>query len=77
VIVNLSPNGDYAMADLDKVGGMPLVLKKPLKAGLLHDEMLTVTGRILSGATIRGFPNPAQFPILVLFLPFDHVERPQ
>jgi len=45
VIVNLSPSGDYAMADLDKVGGVPLVLKKLLKTGLLHGETLTVTGK--------------------------------
>ena len=47
VIVNLSPSGDYAMADLDRVGGVPLVLKKLLKAGLLHGETLTVTGKNL------------------------------
>jgi len=45
VIVRLSPSGDYAMADLDKVGGVPLVLKKLLSAGLLHGETLTVTGK--------------------------------
>jgi len=45
VIVRLSPSGDYAMADLDKVGGVPLVLKKLLNAGLLDGETLTVTGR--------------------------------
>ena len=45
VMVRLSPSGDYAMADLDKVGGVPLVLKKLLRAGLLHGEALTVTGK--------------------------------
>ena len=45
VMVRLSPSGDYAMADLDEVGGVPLVLKKLLRAGLLHGEALTVTGK--------------------------------
>jgi dihydroxy-acid dehydratase len=57
VIVRLSPSGDYAMADLDKVGGVPLVLKKLLKAGLLHGETLTVTGRRMEeNLTSYSFP---------------------
>jgi len=35
------------MADLDKVGGVPLVLNKLLRAGLLHGETLTVTGKLM------------------------------
>ena len=58
VIVRLSPSGDYAMADLEKVGGVPLVLKKLLKAGLLHGETLTVTGRTMQeNLTSYSFPD--------------------
>ena len=32
------------MADLDKIGGIPVVLKELLKAGFLHGDCLTVTG---------------------------------
>lgn len=47
VIVRLSPNGEYAMSDLDAVGGVPLVLNKLMNAGLLHGEALTVTGKTM------------------------------
>jgi len=57
VLVRLSPSGDYAMADLDKVGGVPLVLKKLLKAGLLHGETLTVTGKRME-ENLAGYSFP-------------------
>jgi len=58
VMVRLSPSGDYAMADLDKVGGVPLVLKKLLRAGLLHGEALTVTGkRMEENLASYSFPD--------------------
>jgi len=60
VLVRLSPSGDYAMADLDKVGGVPLVLKKLLRAGLLHGETLTVTGkRMEENLADYSFPDAA------------------
>ncbi len=43
-IGNLMPGGKYAVWHLDKVGGVPLVLKKLLKNGLIHGDALTVTG---------------------------------
>ncbi len=58
VMVRLSPSGDYAMADLDEVGGVPLVLKKLLRAGLLHGEALTVTGkRMEENLASYSFPD--------------------
>lgn len=57
VLVRLSPSGDYAMADLDKVGGVPLVLKKLLRAGLLHGETLTVTGKRME-ENLAGYSFP-------------------
>lgn len=44
-IVNMKPGGRYTMAELYEVGGVPLVMKKLLEKGLLHDDALTVTGR--------------------------------
>src|SRR4051812_12591322 len=44
-IVDLRPGGTYVMADLDRVGGVPRVMKVLLDAGLLHGDLMTVTGK--------------------------------
>ena len=44
-IVDLRPGGKYVMVDLDKVGGVPRVMKVLLDAGLLHGDPITVTGK--------------------------------
>ncbi|MFN2556028.1 MAG: dihydroxy-acid dehydratase [Nitriliruptorales bacterium] len=41
------PAGRYHMNDLDRVGGVPVVMRELLEAGLLHGDALTVTGRTL------------------------------
>ncbi|MBI4199210.1 MAG: dihydroxy-acid dehydratase [Chloroflexi bacterium] len=46
-IGNMRPSGKYVMADLDKVGGVALVMKPLLQAGLLHGDALTVNGKTL------------------------------
>jgi len=46
-LADMKPGGRYVMADLDRVGGVPLVMKRLLEAGLLHGDVLTVTGRTL------------------------------
>jgi dihydroxy-acid dehydratase len=43
-IANMRPGGFYVMLDLDKIGGVPVILNKLLKKGLLHGDVLTVTG---------------------------------
>jgi dihydroxy-acid dehydratase len=42
---DLKPSGRYVATDLHRVGGIPLVMKMLLEAGLLHGELPTVTGR--------------------------------
>ncbi len=44
-IVDMRPGGRFVMADLDRVGGMPRVMKVLLEAGLLHGDTMTVTGK--------------------------------
>jgi dihydroxy-acid dehydratase len=46
-IVNMRPGGLYVMLDLDKIGGVPIVLKTLLKNGLINGSILTVTGKTM------------------------------
>ena len=43
-IANLRPAGVYVMLDFDKVGGVPVILNSLLKNGLIHGQVMTVTG---------------------------------
>ena len=45
---DLKPFGKYVMNDVDKVGGVPVVLKALLDAGLIHGDCLTVTGKTMA-----------------------------
>jgi len=45
---DLKPFGKYVMTDVDKVGGIPVILRALLDAGLLHGDCLTVTGKTMS-----------------------------
>lgn len=47
-IGDMSPFGRYYMADLDRIGGVPVVLKILLDAGLLNGDALTVTGKTVA-----------------------------
>jgi dihydroxy-acid dehydratase len=67
---DLKPFGRYVMADMDRVGGVPVVMKALLDAGLLHGDCLTVTGRTVAenldevsppdvdGRILRSLDNP-------------------
>ncbi|MBI2166198.1 MAG: dihydroxy-acid dehydratase [Chloroflexi bacterium] len=46
-IADMRPGGRHVMADLDRYGGVALVMKRLLKGGLLHGDALTVTGKTL------------------------------
>jgi dihydroxy-acid dehydratase len=47
-IADTKPGGKYHMADLDRIGGVPVVMRHLLEAGLLHGDCLTVTGRTVA-----------------------------
>ena len=67
---DLKPFGQYVMADVDRVGGVPVVMKALLDAGLIHGDALTVTGKTVAenlkginppdpdGKIIRAMSNP-------------------
>ena len=48
VFCDLKPSGKYVATDLHDVGGIPRVMKMLLKAGLLHGDCLTVTGKTIA-----------------------------
>jgi dihydroxy-acid dehydratase len=48
LLADLKPFGRYVMSDVDRVGGVPVVMKALLDAGLLHGDCLTVTGRTVA-----------------------------
>ena len=47
-ITDLRPGGRFVMSDVDKSGGLPVVMNELLRAGLLHPDVLTVTGKTLA-----------------------------
>ena len=46
-IADLRPGGVYVMLDLDNIGGIPIVLNTLLKNGLIHGDIMTVTGKTM------------------------------
>jgi len=67
---DLKPFGRYVMTDVDRVGGVPVLMKALLEAGLLHGDCLTVTGKTVAenladvnppdpdGVILRRLANP-------------------
>ena len=69
-LANVKPFGQHVMSDVDHIGGVPVVMKALLDAGLLHGDCLTVTGRSVAdnlahiappdpdGKVLRALDNP-------------------
>lgn len=47
-IADTKPGGKYHMTDIDRIGGIPVVMKHLLDAGLLHGDVLTCTGKTMA-----------------------------
>jgi dihydroxy-acid dehydratase len=47
-IADTKPGGKYHMTDIDRIGGVPVVLKHLLEAGLLHGDVMTCTGKTMA-----------------------------
>lgn len=69
VFCDLKPSGKYVATDLHKAGGIPLVMKMLLKAGLLHGDCITITGKTIAEnlENVPDSPNENQDVIR----PFD------
>ncbi len=48
LLADVKPFGRYVMSDVDRVGGVPVVMKALLDAGLMHGDCLTVTGKTMA-----------------------------
>jgi dihydroxy-acid dehydratase len=57
-LADMKPHGKFHMVDLDRIGGVPVVLQSLLEAGLLHGECLTVTGETMAENLARLAPPP-------------------
>jgi dihydroxy-acid dehydratase len=71
VICDLKPSGKYLATDLHRAGGIPQVLKILLKAGLLHGDCMTITGRTMAEelASVPDAPRADQDVILPIDKP--------
>ncbi len=77
---DLKPFGKYVMTDVDRVGGIPVVLRILLDAGFLHGDCLTVTGKTMAenladinppladGSVLRAIDKPLSTDIGITIL---------
>ena len=63
-LADLKPSGRYVAADLDRIGGIPAVMKMLLAAKLLHGDCLTVTGKTLAENLKDAAPLSKNQPII-------------
>ena len=68
MIANLAPSGSYNWADVDALGGLPVVMKELSKHGMINTDCLTVTGNTVGEnlADVPGIPSGGQdviFPV--------------
>ncbi len=57
-IADTKPHGRYHMVDVDRIGGVAVVMRELLEAGLLHGDCLTVTGRTVAENLAALDPPP-------------------
>ena len=60
LICDLMPGGRYAAFDLDLAGGTPVVARRMVDAGLVHDDAMTVTGKTFAEAAANAKETPGQ-----------------
>lgn len=73
VLTNARPYGKYSMLDIDKVGGVQVIVKELLDAGLLNGDVMTCTGKTLAEQIDDLNPPPPDgdviFPVKTPFKP--------
>jgi len=63
-IADMKPGGKFHMTDLDRIGGVPVVMRHLLEAGLLHGDCMTVTGRTIA-ENLAAIDPPAPDGVVV------------
>ncbi|WAB81807.1 dihydroxy-acid dehydratase [Microcella daejeonensis] len=63
-IGDLKPFGRYVMNDVDRQGGLPVLLKALLDAGVLHGDVMTVTGKTMAENLAELNPDPLDGEVL-------------
>jgi len=63
-IADVKPFGKYVMTDIDRIGGIPVVMKVLLDAGLLHGDALTCTGKTLAENLADLDPAPVDGEVI-------------
>ncbi|MEV8337297.1 dihydroxy-acid dehydratase [Leucobacter sp. NPDC077196] len=63
-LADMKPFGKFVMADIDRHGGVPVVLKALLDAGLLHGDALTVTGKTMAENLAELNPDPVDGTVI-------------
>jgi dihydroxy-acid dehydratase len=63
-IGDLKPFGQYVMNDVDRHGGIPVLMKAMLDAGMLHGDALTITGKTLAENLAELNPDPLDGKVL-------------
>jgi dihydroxy-acid dehydratase len=63
-IGDLKPFGKYVMNDVDRRGGLPVLMKALLDAGLLHGDAMTVTGKTMAENLAELNPGPLDGEVL-------------
>ncbi len=73
-LADTKPHGQYHMADIDRIGGVPVVMKMLLDEGLLHGDEITVTGKTMAeNLALLDPPDPDGDVIHVLDNPLHDV----
>ncbi|MCP2244964.1 dihydroxy-acid dehydratase [Lentzea aerocolonigenes] len=72
-LADVKPFGRHVMTDVDRIGGVPVVMKALLDAGLLHGDCLTVTGRtVAENLADIAPPDPDGLVLRALDKPIHH-----
>ena len=66
-VADMKPFGKYVMNDVDKHGGIPVIMKAMLDEGLLHGDALTVTGKTLAENLRDLNPDPVDGEVIHRF----------
>lgn len=66
-VADMKPFGKYVMNDVDRHGGIPVIMKAMLDEGLLHGDALTVTGKTLAENLADLNPDPVDGTVIHTF----------